>query len=77
MPTKRTSKQQVEDLKKQKHYTDLDIEPIEVIHAWVDDPSSHFKACTLKYLGRHHSTKEIKDLKKAQVYLEWLIKEVS
>jgi len=76
MPTKTTSKRTTEDLTKQKHYTDLAIEPVEVIPAWVDDYPSYLKGSVLSYLGRHKITKEIRDLKKARVFLDWLIEEV-
>lgn len=66
----------VEDLKQQSHYTDLTYEPIEVIHDWVEDPASYLKGNVIKYLGRHKTKGQLTDLRKAQVYLEWLIGEL-
>jgi hypothetical protein len=58
------------------HYGQGSIQPIDFIEATFsrDEYRGHLKACILKYLCRYqHKGTPLEDLRKAKVYLEWLI----
>lgn len=61
------------------HYTSGGIECIEAIKASMskDEYKGYLKGNVLKYIWRYkNKNNPVEDLKKAKVYLEWLIKEV-
>jgi hypothetical protein len=63
------------DVKKQDHYTVNEIQPIEYIKN-VMSPAEfrgHLWGALLKYTSRWPHKGKIEDLKKARVYLDWLI----
>jgi hypothetical protein len=54
------------------HYTFGNIEVLDVIDDW---DLSYYEACVIKYVARaRHKGNELEDLKKAQFYLNRLIK---
>ena len=57
------------------HYTNGDIECIDAIRASMTDSefSGYCKGNCLKYIWRYDKKNGIEDLKKAEVYLNWLI----
>jgi hypothetical protein len=60
------------------HYNKGSIEAIEAIKASMhpQEYKGYLKGNCLKYLWRYEYKNGVEDLKKAQVYLGWLIKEV-
>lgn len=58
------------DLKKQDHYTQCEIEPIDFIIA---NKMDFLEGNVVKYLARYRFKNGVEDLKKARVYLDWLI----
>jgi hypothetical protein len=60
------------------HYNKGAIEAIEAIRASMhpQEYKGYLKGNCLKYLWRYEYKNGLEDLKKARVYLEWLIKEV-
>ena len=65
------------NIKSPSHYKipGLGIESIDIIRHTVDNFSSVCEANVLKYILRYKKN-GIEDLKKARVYLDWLIEEV-
>ena len=61
------------------HYNRGAIEAIEAIKASMhpQEYKGYLKGNCLKYLWRYEYKNGLEDLKKAKVYLEWLIKEVA
>jgi hypothetical protein len=64
------------DVKHPAHYTSGNIETIDIIKDSVENFESYLHGNILKYICRYRHKNGVEDLKKAQVYLEWLIKEV-
>lgn len=66
------------NIKSPSHYQikGLGIESIDIIRHTVDNFSSVCEANVLKYILRYKKKNGIEDLKKARVYLDWLIEEV-
>ena len=60
------------------HYTDLAIQPWDAMKSWLtaDGFLGYLQGNCIKYLARCHRKNGIEDLKKAQHYLEKLIKEI-
>ena len=58
------------------HYTHGKIETIDKILDSVEHPESYLQGNVLKYVMRYKHKNGIEDLRKAKVYLGWLIKEV-
>lgn len=57
-----------------RHYTAGQIETIEIIKDSVPDFASFCMGNVLKYVIRHpHKGTPVEDLRKARVYLDWLI----
>lgn len=65
------------DLAKQSHYTECGIEPIDIMKSnFTEEQYRGFlKGNVLKYLMRYERKNGLEDLKKAQVYLGWLIEQ--
>ena len=61
------------------HYNKGSIEAIEAIKASMPEQefNGYLKGNALKYLWRYEYKNGVEDLRKARVYLEWLIKEVA
>lgn len=61
----------------QAHYTNQGIEPITLMKAnfTEDEYKGFIRGNVLKYLLRYKDKNGVEDLKKAQTYLTWLIKE--
>lgn len=61
------------------HYNKGAIEAIEAIKASMhpQEYKGYLKGNCLKYLWRYEYKNGVEDLKKAQVYLNWLIKEIA
>lgn len=58
------------------HYQIIDgVEVKDIVRALVPDVSSHYEACAIEYLLRWRKKNGVEDLKKARVYLTWLIEE--
>lgn len=57
------------------HYTAGKYETIDIIKDSVDDYKSYVHGNIIKYILRYKRKGGVQDLKKAQVYLSWLIKE--
>ena len=57
------------------HYTQGEIECIDAIRAslGMDGFAGYCKGNAMKYLWRYREKNGVEDLKKAQVYLQWLI----
>ena len=68
----------MDNIKSPSHYQikGLVIESIDIIRHTVDNFSSVCEANVLKYVLRYKKKNGIEDLKKARVYLDWLIEEV-
>ena len=63
---------------KPRHYTHGKIECIEYIRDQVEDFESYCMGNVLKYVSRYrHKGAPVDDLRKARVYLDWLIGEVN
>lgn len=64
-----------QDLKHQKHYTNNGVQPIDIMRMdfTTDEYIGFLKGNVLKYLLRYDKKDGLKDLKKAKVYLDWLI----
>jgi len=59
------------------HYNQHGVECIEAIRASLGDEfESYCKGNVIKYLWRYQYKNGVEDLKKAQVYLNWMIKSV-
>lgn len=58
------------------HYMYGKIEVIDKILDSVENPESYLQGNILKYVMRYKHKNGIEDLRKAKVYLDWLIKEV-
>ena len=59
------------------HYNQHGVECIEAIRASLGDEfESYCKGNVIKYLWRYQYKNGLEDLKKAQVYLNWMIKSV-
>ena len=61
------------------HYISDGVEAIDYIKQQVEDPCSYLEGNVLKYMHRYkskHPASPVTDLRKARVYLDWLIKEV-
>lgn len=80
IPKEQAMTEQTEDkVNHPSHYTSGGIECIEAIKASMskDEYKGYLKGNVLKYIWRYkNKNNPIEDLKKAKVYLEWLIKEV-
>lgn len=62
---------------KPRHYTTQGVECIDYIRQQVEDPCSYLEGNVIKYLHRYRlKGRPIEDLKKAKVYLTWLIEEL-
>ena len=61
------------------HYTSGGVECIDGIRAALGKEGfeAHCQGCVLKYAWRYKHKGGVEDLKKAQVYLAWLIKSLS
>ena len=57
------------------HYTAGKYETIDIIKDSVDDYKSYVHGNIIKYILRYKKKGGVQDLKKAQIYLSWLIKE--
>ena len=57
------------------HYTSGKYETIDIIKDSVDDYKSYVHGNIIKYILRYKRKGGVQDLKKAQIYLSWLIKE--
>lgn len=57
------------------HYTAGKYETIDIIKDSVDDYKSYVHGNIIKYILRYKKKGGVQDLKKAQVYLNWLIQE--
>ncbi len=58
------------DVSKQEHYTNNAIEPIDYI---VKNKLDFLEGNIIKYVTRYKSKNGVEDLRKAKVYLNWLI----
>ena len=59
------------------HYNESGIECIEAIHATLGDGFQDYcKGNVMKYLWRYKYKNGLEDLKKAQVYLNWMIESI-
>ena len=80
IPKEQAMTEQAEDkVNHPSHYTSGGIECIEAIKASMskDEYKGYLKGNVLKYVWRYkNKNNPIEDLKKAKVYLEWLIKEI-
>lgn len=58
-----------------KHYTDLTIEPLNVMQAWFneDELRGFLRGNIIKYIARYRNKNGIEDLEKARDYLNKLI----
>lgn len=58
-----------------KHYTDLKLEPLNVMQAWfsADELRGFLRGNVIKYIGRYRHKNGIEDLEKARDYLDRLI----
>ena len=69
----------VEDCKDEvnhpEHYTSGKYETIDIIKDSVDDFKSYVHGNIIEYILRYKRKGGVQDLKKAQIYLSWLIKE--
>lgn len=61
-----------EDLAAQAHYTQATIQPIEYI---VANNLDFLEGNVIKYVSRHKQKNGLEDLRKARVYLDWLIEQ--
>ena len=70
---------QVDPVEQPDHYNKGAIEAIEAIKASMhpQEYKGYLKGNCLKYLWRYEYKNGVEDLRKARVYLEWLIKEVA
>jgi hypothetical protein len=61
------------------HYTQGDIECIDALRAQAtrEEFEGHCKLCVAKYLWRWRSKGGVESLRKARVYLDWLIESAS
>jgi hypothetical protein len=63
------------DVARQDHYMSKQVQPIEVL--CVDLPTQQFigflRGNVIKYVMRYDQKNHLEDLKKAQVYLNWLV----
>lgn len=68
----------MKDLRKQEHYTNNGIEPIEIMRKNFshDEFVGFCKGNVLKYLLRYKDKNGLEDLEKAKIYLNWLIDEL-
>ena len=57
------------------HYTSGKYETIDIIKDSVDDFKSYVHGNIIKYILRYKKKGGVQDLKKAQIYLSWLIEE--
>ena len=57
------------------HYTSGKYETIDIIKDSVDDFKSYVHGNIIKYILRYKRKGGVQDLKKAQIYLNWLIEE--
>jgi hypothetical protein len=66
----------VDVINKPEHYNKGGIEAIEAIEASMpsQEYKGYLKGNCLKYLWRYEDKNGVEDLRKARVYLEWLIK---
>jgi radical SAM protein with 4Fe4S-binding SPASM domain len=66
------------DVARQAHYTGQDIEPIEYMRAVLEprEFEGYCRGNIIKYISRYPKKGGIEDLKKAKVYLDWLIKHI-
>lgn len=67
-----------EDVKHQAHYENGEIQPIEFMQSnmTVSAFEGFLKGNVLKYVARYENKNGLEDLKKAKVYLDWLIDSV-
>jgi hypothetical protein len=67
------------DVAKQAHYTGTAIEPIAYMRALFtpQEFEGYLRGNILKYLSRYPKKGGVEDLKKAKVYLDWLIEHTS
>ena len=70
---------QVDPVEQPDHYNKGAIEAIEAIKASMhpQEYKGYLKGNCLKYLWRYEYKNGVEDLRKARVYLDWLIKEVA
>jgi len=59
------------------HYTSGNIETIDIIRDSVENFESYLHGNVIKYVSRYRFKNGIQDLKKASVYLNWLIDELN
>lgn len=69
------NKQTVIDVAKQPHYASQSIQPIEYMVATMSNEQfvGFLKGNVIKYISRSDKKNGVEDLKKAKVYLTWLI----
>ena len=67
-----------QDVAKQSHYTECAIQPIEYMKATMtpSEFEGYLRGNIIKYISRYKHKNGIEDLKKAQVYLGWLIEHI-
>lgn len=63
----------INDVAKQIHYTQFKIQPITFI---VENKLSYNQGNVIKYVCRHGSKNGVEDLKKAKVYIDYMIQEL-
>lgn len=65
-----------ENVSKQKHYTKNGIQPIDYMYKTMsaEEFRGYLRGNIQKYLDRYRYKDGVKDLEKAKVYLEWLIR---
>ena len=66
---------QKDEVNHPEHYTSGKYETIDIIKDSVDDFKSYVHGNIIKYILRYKKKGGVQDLKKAQVYLNWLIKD--
>ena len=67
--------EQKNDVRHQRHYEATAIQPIEYMRATMDATQyeGYLRGNVIKYISRYPHKGGLEDLRKAQVYLEWLI----
>ena len=66
---------QKDEVNHPEHYTSGKYETIDIIKDSVDDFKSYVHGNIIKYILRYKRKGGVQDLKKAQIYLSWLIQE--
>ena len=77
--SERESTQSLDMVNNPTHYNAKGVECIDAIEASMskDEFKGYLKGNCLKYLWRYEYKNGVEDLRKARVYLDWLIKEVA